>query len=293
MSSVSTESRSTGGGMTPDAPQASRMLDALASVGAERFDITFTDVGGLKVGFRAERTLDQLRSTIGEIIQRATERRHNVIVRPYATGATLIQLDDLDAAGANRLRPVSFLILHTSPGSYQAWLAVANGNADFARRLRKGSAADPMASGAARVSGSLNFKPKYEPDFPRVETALVNHGLVVTQADVERLGVVAPPRRAEVEEIRVPHRHKVARGWPSYRRCVENAPLAHGEDRPDVSRADFTFCLLAIDWGWSVEATAARLLQESGKARENGEAYADRTARNASAVIEERRDRHR
>ena len=45
-----------------------------------------------------------------------------------------------------------------------------------------------------------------------------------------------------------------------------------GEDRPDISRADFTFCLLAINWGWGVEETATRLLQESGKAQENGEA---------------------
>ena len=39
---------------------------------------------------------------------------------------------------------------------------------DFARRLRKGTGADPTASGATRVAGSLNFKDKYAPDFPRV-----------------------------------------------------------------------------------------------------------------------------
>ncbi|MGH7171544.1 MAG: hypothetical protein ACRELG_14810 [Gemmataceae bacterium] len=59
------------------------------------------------------------------------------------------------------------------------------------------------------------------------------------------------------------------------------------------SRADFTFCLLAIDWGWTIQETAARLLQESGKAQENGEAYALRTARNAAAAIERRGGRQR
>lgn len=48
------------------------------------------------------------------------------------------------------------------------------------------------------------------------------------------------------------------------------APTLPGEHREDgppaISRADFTFCLLAIDWGWSVEVAADRLMQESDKA---------------------------
>jgi hypothetical protein len=51
----------------------------------------------------------------------------------------------------------------------------------------------------------------------------------------------------------------------------------------------YTFCLLVIDWGWPVEQTAARLMQESGKAQENGEAYALRTTRNAAVAIDRRR----
>ena len=34
------------------------MLDAFASVGAQRFDLTFTDAAGEKVGFRGNRPLD-------------------------------------------------------------------------------------------------------------------------------------------------------------------------------------------------------------------------------------------
>jgi hypothetical protein len=49
---------------------------------------------------------------------------------------------------------------------------------------------------------------------------------------------------------------------------------AHGQDRPDISRADFTWCMTASDWGWSVDDIATRLLEESEKARENGERYA-------------------
>ena len=172
------------------------MLDAFASVGAERFDLTFTDAAGEKVGFRGNRSLDQLRPAMPAILQEAAERQHNVIVRPRSAGATLIQLDDLGEDAAARLRPVSFLVLRTSPGNYQAWVAVADADADFARRLRKGAGADLTASGATRVSGSLNFKEKYAPAFPRVETVHASPGWVVTRAELEALGVVAPPEKA-------------------------------------------------------------------------------------------------
>jgi len=269
------------------------MLDAFASVGAERFDLTFTDAVGEKVGFRGNRPLDQLRAAMPTILQEAAERQHNVIVRPRSTGAALIQLDDLGEDAVERLRPASFLVLHTSPGNYQAWVAVADGDSDFARQLRRGAGADLTASGASRISGSLNYKEKYAPAFPRVETVHLSPGRVTTQAELETLGVLAPPEKTAPAAIRLSHRRPDAKGWPSYQRCVENAPPARSGDRPDISRADYTFCLLAIDWGWSLEETAARLMQESGKAQENGEAYALRTARNAAAAIERRGERRR
>ena len=274
--------------MTGTAQQAQQMLDTFASVGALRFDITFTDSAGGKVEFRGKRPFDQMRAAMPEILKRAAEQQQNVIVRPRSTGAALIQLDDLDDVATERLRPVSFLVLRTSLGNYQAWVAVADGDAEFARRLRKGIGADLAASGATRVSGSLNFKEKYAPAYPCVETVNANPGKLVTRGDLEALGV-APQEKTAPAAIRTARRSPAARGWPNYQRCVDNAPPIHSGDRPDISRADFTFCLLAIDWGWSVEDTAARLLRESCKARENGEVYAIRTARNAAAAIERRR----
>jgi hypothetical protein len=109
------------------------------------------------------------------------------------------------------------------------------------------------------------------------------------RSDLEAIGMVAPRENnvSAPPPARAPRRSG-RRGWPSYQHCVQNAPPAHGQKRPDISRADFTFCLLAIDWGWSIEQTAARLMQESVKAQENGEAYALRTAQNAAAAIERR-----
>ena len=282
------EARAGGGAAEP----ALEMLDAFASVGAQRFDITFTDAAGRKVEFRGNRPLDQLRPAMPGILQEAAEQQHNVIVRPRSSSATLIQLDDLGDDAAARLRPTSFLVLRTSPGSYQAWVAVADATADFARRLRKGAGADLTASGATRVSGSLNFKEKYAAAFPRVETVHASPGEVVRRSDLEACGVVAPPEKPLPPEIRAMRQRPVAKGWPSYQRCVDNAPAREG-DRPDISRADFTWCLIAIDWGFGIEETGARLLLESGKARENGEAYALRTARSAAAAIERRGGRQR
>jgi hypothetical protein len=269
------------------------MLDAFASVGAQRVDLTLIDLAGHKVAFRPGRTLDGLRPALGPLLRDAAAAQQNVIVRPRAPGITLIQLDDLDAAATKRVKPFSFLILCTSPGNYQAWVAMADADADFARRLRKGVGADLTASGATRVSGSWNFKGKYAPAFPRVETVHVCPGRIVTAAELEALGVVAPQERLISSVNYASRSHQGPRGWPNYQRCLEKAPPAREGGRPDISRVDFTWCLIAIDWGWDVEETAARLMQESNKARENGQSYALRTARSAASAIERRGGRQR
>ena len=68
---------------------------------------------------------------------------------------------------------------------------------DFARRVRKGAGADTTASGATRVAGSLNFKDKYAPDFPRVAIHAADPGRKATPTELERLGLVAAPEVVE------------------------------------------------------------------------------------------------
>ncbi len=55
---------------------------------------------------------------------------------------------------------------------------------------------------------------------------------------------------------------------------------------PDTSRADFTWCMTALDWGFDIPETTAKLLEVSAKAKENGPRYAELTARNAAAAVE-------
>jgi hypothetical protein len=50
---------------------------------------------------------------------------------------TLVQLDDLNAESLKPLKDVAFLMLQTSPGNYQAWVAVASRNAGAEREGRR------------------------------------------------------------------------------------------------------------------------------------------------------------
>lgn len=272
------------------------MLSAFSSVGVRTFDVTLTDIEGEKTGFQINRPIEDLRRSIGKALSTATTDRQNYIIRPRSTFAKLIQLDDLDAAKADRIAPYAFMTIETSPGNFQAWVALTdapedkNAVRDLARRFRKGAGADPTASGATRISGSLNFKTKYAPDFPLVELRQVEAGRTTTPAALGAAGIVAAseepqPPRAAIRRV-APIGQSTRKRWPSYQFCVSHAPPTHGEDRPDISRADFTWCRTAIEWGWSAQATASRLLELSAKAKEMGEAYAVLTATRAAESVD-------
>jgi hypothetical protein len=234
-----------------------------------------------------------VRPWLAERLQSAVEQQHNIIVRPRGARAELIQLDDLGTAMVGRVYDAAFLILTTSPGNYQAWVAVGDRRADLARRLRQGSGADPSASGAVRIAGSLNFKRCYQPTFPQVSILHSAPQRIVTPGELEAKNLVVRSSQRPIPPARVSSFLSTNTGptaWPSYARCLQNAPLAHRSDRPDVSRADFVFCMIAIDWGWSVTATCARLQQISSKARENGDTYVRLTVERAAAAVN-RRDR--
>jgi len=206
-----------------DLAEANRMLDTFVGSGAAAFDVTFLDIDGEKRGFRAAQTARQLRTSLPQLMSGLQERQQNIIVRPRSDKVTFVQLDDLKAAQVEALIPVARLTLETSPGNHQAWIAVsdiADDAKDFARRLRKGVGADLLASGATRVGGSLNFKRKYEPDFPIVKIHHAAPGRVATAAQLEAMGIVAAPEPVHVS-VATPFRvSSVGRSWPDYERCV-------------------------------------------------------------------------
>ena len=280
-----------------DLDEAFRMLDTFASVGATHFDLTHIDIDGQKRGFRPKQTIEQLKNSLPKLFPGAIQRQNNIIVRPHSDTTQIVQLDDLGEAALQRVGEAAFLTLQTSPGNHQVWVAVSGitdpqDAKDFARRLRKGAGADATASGATRVAGTTNYKRKYEPDFPKVAILNTAPGRVVSLSQLESLGLVAEPepvKPATVIPLRVSRRHENAvraRKWPDYQRCLERAPRNHGDTGADVSRADFVWCMTALDWGYSTDETANQLMQVSSKARENGQRYAFLTASNAAVAVQ-------
>ena len=278
--------------MTPDTKAALDMLAAFASVGVSHFDVTLKSLSDEKAGYRPARSIDALRQILAALLIDTTGKQQSVIIRPHKpAGAELVQLDDLKDDAAAKLAPFAFMLISTSPGNGQAWVAVKDAPEDFARRLKKGTKADDTASGATRISGSLNFKAKYAPDFPLVTITHTQPGNIVTAAALEQAGLVAPverPTPPRVSQQVSSGRIRGRRRWPSWLRCVQNAPPVNDGDRPDISRADFVWCMTALDWGWTRDQTAAQLMEVSSKARENGEKYAILTATNAEAAVARR-----
>jgi hypothetical protein len=163
--------------------EARAMLDVFVSVGAARFDVTWTNAAGDKERFRRNVSPAELTRTLPELLGDAIRRQRNLIVRPHGPGVSFIQLDDLKADQFPPLAPAVFLTIETSPGNFQAWLALPGmEDKDFARRLRKGTGADTTASGATRVAGSVNFRDKYAPHFPRLRSIRRNPAAWLTPA---------------------------------------------------------------------------------------------------------------
>jgi RepB DNA-primase from phage plasmid len=288
-----------------DLQEALRMVDTFASVGATHFDLTHTNIDGEKRGFRPTQSTAQIKNSLPKLFPGAAERHNNIIVRPLSEKVHFVQLDDLDADALKRVGEVAFLTLTTSPGNHQAWVAVSDIKdeeeaKDFSRRLRKGAGADKSASGATRVAGTVNYKRKYEPDFPMVKIDEAHPGRVVTKAQLEAMGIVAAPEPETVaseEFIKArqtgpsQYRPRANKILPDYGISLAGAPPNRAGTGPDRSMADFTWCMTAIDWGWSIEETAKKLPEVSERARQRVQQLRDKgypliTAQNAAAEVE-------
>src|SRR3954463_14538843 len=131
--------------------EARQKLDILASVGGHEVDVSWTNsarvpriprtlrkallsLGGplpepknpdwLDSVFIEAISIDDMIRTMPAMMRTANTERLNFIVRPHGPGVTFLQLDDLDAVKLARAAPPCFLALETSPGNYQAWLAI-------------------------------------------------------------------------------------------------------------------------------------------------------------------------
>lgn len=279
------------------------MVDLFASVGADRFDVTLTNLQGEKIRYRPNLETQDVRGKIPKSLELAEEQQQNIIIRPRISDKAtfFVQLDDLNDTQILKVQPAALLTIETSPGNFQAWIAIASSQAitekEIGSALRRTTGADISASGATRLAGSRNYKEKYAPDYPTVTITHSSPTLVMTTQQLQAMGLLTVPSRIVPKPIpRSGWTEKKPKRFPDYDRCLQNAPTNTKGDGADTSRADYTWCMIAIDWGWSVEETAAQLLRErtdDRKRHRNSQRYAEITARSAANGVERNRSQGR
>jgi hypothetical protein len=295
--------------MPSNIAEAERMLDLFTSVGARTFTVTKTDLEQ-KLVWGKNYTAPELREKLPAMVRTAAIRHdhvlpdgikvsagENLIVRPTGPETVFVQLDDLSADQLERVRAAAFLIIATSPGNHQAWIAASGvgklESKEFVRRVRKAvGESDMSASGAVRIAGVENWKKKYLPEPPVVTITYAVPGRIMTPERLQQMDLLATLEPVRALPLRVSSSNQGG-SWPDYQRCLQGAPLNHAKDGPDVSRADFMWSIMAAQRGHSVEEIAAKLKNLSTKADENGEQYARVTAENATAAALRGRQRSR
>jgi hypothetical protein len=88
---------------------------------------------------------------------------------------------------------------------YPAFLAIAGAAGACAGNANpQGTGADTTATGATRVAGSINFKDKYAPYFPRVTIHTAYPGRLADADELDRLGLVAGAPEVVAQPLRIP-----------------------------------------------------------------------------------------
>jgi RepB DNA-primase from phage plasmid len=308
-----------------DTTAAQRMLETFARCGAESFFITKTELewpGHKKAIWGKTYSLDELRAKLPAMVRTAANHRpvtlpdgkttlagENLIMRPIGRNTAFIQLDDLAPEQLNRVRDAACIIHATSPGNYQAWIAVSGapegkeGFKEFTRRVReKVGGNDKSASHATRVTGTENFKLKYPPNYPTVTIVETYPGRLMTPEQLEALGLLSrKPEPEKATELQFTRRARNRSGregqWPSYEESLSRSGPKHSGPGPDRSTADFWWCYFALREGFSQKETEAQLLEESECARERvrggDKGYPRVTVKNAASRLEYNRQRSR
>jgi hypothetical protein len=227
----------------------------------------------------------ELLSVLRGLIERNGKAPESLIIRPKCEN--FIQVDDCTEEQLQLLRPFAFLVIETSLGNYQVWLALVQGTKklerDAIRRrfFEATEGVDKSASGAVRCPGSINHKPGRNRF--RVRIVSTSAGQYVTAAELDAAGLLAPLPLPTAS--RLPLRAAV---WnrlssPDYQQCVIKAGLKQ-DGSPDRSMADWHFSYLAIAQGWCESQVEAMLSEVSAKARRRPD-YVIRTVERAARAV--------
>jgi len=266
-------------------------VNLFLSVGVEKFAATMLQDAkpiGKRVTLYEHFGNNEVLRSIPSLVNRNWTFAESLILRPVCSH--LIQLDDCDLESIERLRPFAFSIVETSSGNYQVWLALpAETNKDERDQIRSQlfkvlEGIDKSASGAMRWPGSINHKADRNSFCVRIVEG--NLGRFVTPAELDAAGLFTPlATTGQVSRQSVQH-HQFPGGhlqWPDYERCLREAPIK-GDGLPDRSKADNSWCILALGRGWSETAVESKLCELSEKARVRAD-YARLTVTYAASIV--------
>jgi hypothetical protein len=271
-----------------------------ASVGVERVkrvlvDDTKPDGDPERITLARDHTLAEFQGQLPYYLER--NRRSSVesmTVRIRFKGDfRLLQLDDTPPAVLEVLRPFAFFMPATSPGNGQAWLAFAEDLSEAQydelryRLFKTGPLAklgvNGGAHGSVRWPGSLNKKPsrRYaDGEPPRVQLLYAAVGRTVTVAELESAGLLgeAPPKQKAVDVRAI--RGKLPKGWPD----LTELYAKYDDDR---SRAEYVWCLKALQKGWPAAHVERELSVVRSKATvRSRDSYVSDTVRKAASWLE-------
>ena len=257
--------------------------DAFWSVGAHPDQVLFKNDATGAVDVR-DVTDDDLSVNLGAWIADAERRGQSFIVRLRGDG--LIQVDDCDQESREFLEPLAFLTVETSPGSFQAWLAVDGVDLEQTRRriflglAQRGMEGNGGSYGSLRWPGSINFKPERRGPggSPIVRVMTTQSGCRVTLEELASFSLLPElPAAAPSLPVFDPRQFAGPQKWPDYGKC-----LAVKRTR---SEADAQFVWIALQRGFSDSEIAAKLAEVSEIGRKGPRAtrYIERTIREVKA----------
>jgi hypothetical protein len=269
--------------------EAEGTLDAFTSVGAEDVVAVVVDdtlpYGENKVSDEHLSVREFRRSLPYYLEHNLDNPTHSLCVRPRGP-RRLIQVDDCSWEVVRLLLPFAFLVVMTSPGNYQVWIALADvipDDEEFKaqkRRLYKklNPKKDPKganggAHGSIRLPGTLNRKParRYaDGESPRVQLLSVQPGRKVSIAELDAAGLLAPPPKGMTpEEVRELKAKLPSGGWPDI-----NDYLGRAGDR---SGPECSWAMASFKRGFPRYAIIAKLKDIGPKASTRDDDYAEQT----------------
>jgi hypothetical protein len=290
--------------------EAQKLLEAFESVGVVEVKIVFISCVSSSGDYRCvgaeDVTVEHVRRRTDGYIKRSEKQTQSVCLRPKSpelrqgaavcSNGALIQVDDCSLEVLGRLAPYSFVTVETSPGNYQAWLALPKGITEGERvlvrerllRQLKDTGANGGAFNSVRLPGCLNAKEKYrdaQGHLPRVRVVDVAPSLMVAPSVLETAGLLAAPLPAKVTSIVTYNNSRIPTSEVDYQYYLSRS--GNSDKSFDRSNADICYAMAMLRLGHPRHYIISRINDLSDKAKGRRDSYAEQTVDRARNFVSE------